>query len=304
MITVFLMPMRIEYLRYFKEASRNFDVLIPELAGSMGVIKFINNDGELDDALLDVEIHDYKFMRKFLELLRDMSREGKRVIPLDPYGEYSMAIRSKYLLNKLSMGSLSDVQKYIAYMEIHMANIMREYSLAWSRHDFDKLVNLTIKYARADSGRIRFRSELRARSISKLLEEYGDANVMVQADYFNSVLIKYLQQRLNAEVRVIEAVSEASKRLGILLNPQPGYLLTMNYLNGKAMDPIEERLLAARSVAYVSLRPRLVRLAGSNPDLLMVMENSLIGLLNTLDYDGCKSLFYRNQFKDLFKIKA
>ena len=305
MLSIILMPSRIEYLKYFREFAEQYDVLIAEIPDIESVRHFIKGEITFNNLLYDIEYSDLEYTRAFYETLRDLYSKGVSVIPIDPYGLIAMKIRMSSIIKGTPQVPLGDYDRYIAYIEFRIGEVMRMYNSAFLRGDFDDIVRLTIRYARMDSERIKFRSELRAREIVKRLGEVrGD--VLIHADYYNEVLRDYLSAKLGCKLAVVSLFSIASKRLRIDIPQPPGLKLTLNYIN-KPQTPqntVEERTLAARTVVYVMLRSRLLRRIDTiGYDKAIIADSAILRYTYGLSYDSAKHVFHRLMMKDMFKVK-
>lgn len=306
MLTIILTPPRIEYLKYFREFAEQYDVLIAEIPDIESIRRFIKGEINFNSLLYDIEYSDLEYTRAFYETLRDLYSKGVSVIPIDPYELIAMKIRVASIVKGMPQAPLDYNDKYIAYIESRIGEVMRRYGSAFLRGDFDDIVQLTIKYAKMDAERIKFRSELRAREIIKNLREVkGD--VLIHADYYNEILREYIGTKLGCRPNTVSLSNVIGKRFGISIPQPPGLKLTLNYVK-KPQTPqntTEERVLGARTVIYVILRSRILRKIGSiNYDKAIIADSAILRYTYGLSYDDAKHVFYKLTMKNIFKVRV
>jgi hypothetical protein len=305
-ITIILTPQRIEYLGYFREFAEQYDVLIAEVPDIESVNRFLRGEIGFNNLLYDIEYSDLDYTRAFYETLRDLNNRGVSVIPIDPYESIAMRIRVASIVKNMPRAPLDYNDKYIAYIESRIGEVMRRYGSAFLRGDFDEIVQLTIRYAKMDAERIKFRSELRAREIVRKLHEVrGD--VLIHADHYNEVLRKYLGAKLGCILNTVSLFKVASKRLGIDIPQPPGLKLTLNYISSESLirDKTEDVVLGARTVVYVMLRSRVLRrISSMDHRKAIIADSALLKYVYGLSYEDAKQLFYKLMRRDLFKIRV
>ncbi len=303
MITIILTPLRTEYINYFIDVARHYDTVIIEAPEVDSVKKFLNGEIGIDELLYDIEYFDVEYTKLFYESLRELSSKGITVIPIDPYSLRAMKIRTLIITGKGLVG-LDSNDKYIAYIESSIGEIMRNYNTSLLRRDFDELVNYTIKYAKIDAERIKFRSELRARGVVKILQGLrGD--VLIHADYYNEIFAKYLSSKLGCKPGVVSLINVVSKKLGVDIPHPPGLRLTLNYTYNNYMDDTEKRELGAKSLLYVILRSRILGRISTLMDYerKIRVDASILRFIYKLNYERAKKVFHDLFTKDVFKVR-
>ncbi|ADN51469.1 conserved hypothetical protein [Vulcanisaeta distributa DSM 14429] len=302
------MPSGIEYIKYLREVAQHYDVFIVESPNTESVRQYLSGEINIDQLLYDIEYFNIDYTREFYKALREFNEYGIDVIPVDPYSVISVGIRIKAMLHNLDYKSLSSDGRYVAFMELKIAEAHRAYNSALLRGDFEDAVRWLIKYARLDAERIKFRSELRAREIVKILRNLGKPHdVLIHADHYNEVLVNYLGKKLMCMPSVIRLDDVACKRLGVRPLIHPGIKLTNNYVYGMPMNKGEEYLLASRAMIYALLKARIFgrvnrRMLG---DKAILIDNSLKRLAYRLSIDDAKDIFRKLMMPgSIFKVRV
>lgn len=297
-IIIVLTPPRIEFLKHldevvFKNKCKFFLIETPEIDS---FYDYLLGRITVDDFLLDIELEYPEFTKELHILAKKIFDNYKiSVIPVDPYAKISQEVKIAAFFKKLNEVLRDLLSKYIAILELRISQVLRDYYLAQARKDFDKLVELTVKFAKLDAQRIKFRCELRARKIAELIKSgMLHGLIIIHTYHLHDILVRYLQEKLkDVEIEVINLQKIVLNKLGISMPTHPGRELTLRYVYGEKIDPEEERLLGARSVLYVRLIPKH-ELRPSNeieyPHTLKDLE--ILSFVNRLSYDECKSYFY------------
>ncbi|ADY00714.1 hypothetical protein VMUT_0503 [Vulcanisaeta moutnovskia 768-28] len=307
MISIILSPPSVEYMKYLREIAQHYDVFIVEVPDVEGVRRYLNGEIDFDQLLYEIEYFDVNYARVFYGVLKELNKGGIEVIPIDPYGLISMKIRIKAITGGLSSISISNEEVYIAYMETKIAEAYRGYNSALFRRSFDDSVRWVIKYARLDTERIKFKSELRARELTKVLGAFRGRDILIHADHYNEILVEYLGSKLMCRPSVMRLNDVVSKRLGVRTLHHPGLVLTHNYLYGITMDENKEYLLGAQALIYTILKMKV--LGGVDKDLLgdraILIDNTLIRFAYNLSLNEARKLFHTLMEipKGIFRVK-
>ncbi|WP_054857111.1 hypothetical protein [Vulcanisaeta sp. JCM 16159] len=308
MINIVLTPPGIEYIKYLREVAYHYDTFIAEVPNVEGVRRYLNGEIDFNQLLYEIEYFDVDYSREFYGMLRGLINNGINVVPIDPYGSISMRIRVRAILNDLGHVSLSNEEGYIAFIELRIAEAYRGYNSALLRGSFEDAVRYVLRYARLDAERIKFRSELRAREIVKLLRSLnGHHDVLIHADHYNEVLMDYLSRKLMCKPGVIRLGDAVSKRLGIRPWAHPGVRLTNNYVYEVSMDKNGEYLLASRALIYALLKVRVFRRVdrGVLGDRAILIDSSLMRLAYGLSIDDARGIFRKLVMpRNMFRIRV
>ena len=308
MISIILTPPEVEYIKYLREIAYHYDIFIAEVPNIEGVRRYLRGEIDFNQLLFEIEYFDADYSREFYKMLRDLVSDGINVILIDPYSLISMNIRVKALLNELNYESLSNEERYVAFMELKIAEAYRGYNSALLRGDFENAVRYVLRYARLDAERIKFRSELRAREIVRLLHDLGmSRDVLVHADHYNEVLVNYLSAKLTCTPSVIRLNDVVSRRLRLRPWTHPGVSLTNNYVYGTTMSGDEEYLLASQALVYTIVKARIFRrinraLLG---DKAVLIDNSIRRFVYKMNVNEARDIFRRLTMpKGMFRIRV
>ncbi len=287
MLTVLYYPPRLEYLDLLFDFSRSFDVVIPEVPRIGVVEEFLRGGVSLDEVLMNIEYFDIDYARAFYVGLKRLVDRGVEVIPSDPYGERAIHAR----LAAVTGMHIENVDKYVLYIEARIGEVMRKYASSLSLGDFSGCVRYTVKYAKLDAERIRFKCELRARDITALAERLKGKDVLIHSDYYNIALHEYLKRKLGCKPAVIDLRKIAEREVGVEIPNHPGLELTYSFLRGEIDD---NRLfeLGAKTLIYVTLRNKIMaRLKRLNPKVAIKADAALIGFSWRLGIDDARRVF-------------
>ncbi len=254
-IAVILTPPRPEIIPDLEEVVKNFKTFIIEIPEISTFRDFLEDRVPVDEVLMDLELEYPLFTREFLLMCKRLYKNGIDILPLDPYQEIATNIKVKLFFRKgLEELDRDLTARYIAMIELNLGKVFQEYSRAFSRRDFDKLIETTMKYAKLDAERMRFRTELRIR---KLCEIYSRLRkpVAVHTHFINRLLPREIERRLNVEVEVIDLYKDIISKLGLEEFDHPGRVLTEKYLLHDIHNVEELKILAAKTIILVSQYP-------------------------------------------------
>ncbi len=255
-VIVALTPPRPESVQDLEELVDKYHIrsIVFELPEPSLLEKFLKGEVTVDDVLLDLELEYPIFTRELLLLAKRLHDRGIRVLFVDPYQEIATRIKVKLFLRKgLEELDRDLTARYIAMLELNLGKIFQEYYKAYSRRDFDKLVEVTLRYAKFDAERTRFRTELRIRRLQELWNSI-ERPVLVHTHFINKLLPKEIERRLGTPVKVVDIYEEQLKKIGRRIE-HPGRRLTQAYLLHDENDPNKLKILAAKTVVLVSQYP-------------------------------------------------
>ncbi len=257
-VIVALTPPRPESIPELEGLIDEFNIrsLVLELPEPPLIKEFFEGKISVDDVLLDLELEYPMFTRELLLLAKRAYDRGIHVLFVDPYQEIATRIKVKLFFRKgLDELDRDLTARYIAMLELNIGKIFQEYYKAYSRRDFDKLLETTLKYAKFDAERMRFRTELRIR---KLIEIFNtiEKPVLVHTHFINKLLPKEIERRLGAPVEIVDIYERMLRKIGIEKPIEhPGRRLTQAYLLHDETDPEKLRILAAKTIILVSQYP-------------------------------------------------
>jgi len=255
-IIVALTPPRPESIQDLEEIVNKYNVrtIIFELPEPSLIDKFLRGEVTVDDVLLDLELEYPIFTRELLLLAKRLHDKGIKVLFIDPYQEIATRIKVKLFLRK----GLEELDKdltarYIAMLELNLGKIFQEYYKAYSRRDFDKLLEATLRYAKFDAERTRFRTELRIRKLQEIVENL-DKPILIHTHFINKLLPRELERRLGKPIKVVDLYEEQLKKIGKRIE-HPGRRLTQAYLLHDETNIEKLKILAAKTIILVSQYP-------------------------------------------------
>ena len=297
-VKVVLTPPRVEFVRDLVKKCEDARTLILELPETETFKPFLEGRASVDDVLSELELDYPLFTRELLLAARRLYRSGIEVVAVDPYQEIATDVKIRLFLKRgLEKLEQDYTARYIAMIELNISRVLAQYYNT-PRTDFDSLVELTIRYAKLDAERIRFRSELRARRISELVRSGAvKFPVVIHTSFMNTLMPKTLSEKLEdlgCNIHVSDLYREASLRIFNREIPHPGRELTRIFLEGSQRDEDRIRLLAAHSLILVSLYPKSEVLPKSEDDypLLKKDYDIIVNILSTLDtYDKCREYY-------------
>ncbi len=298
-ILVVLTPPRPEFVKEFETIAKDAASIIAELPYGELINEFLQGSLPVDDALLELELDYPFFTRELLLCLRRLKENGKDILLVDPYQEIAVDIKVKLFLRKgLEKLEQDLTARYIAMIELSISKILQEYEKARKDGDFDKLVELTIRYAKFDAERIRFKTELRVRKIIELINMKAvKFPLVVHTHFLNRLIAQELQKRLGDkyEISEIDLYEIVQKRLNMASFEHPGRKLTEVFLLHRNITREELQLLAAKTLLFVTLYPKHELLPTPTEPFPMLKKDFEISkmLSNVSNIEECKNLYQR-----------
>ncbi len=171
---------------------------------------------------------------------------------------------------------------------------------------FAEITQAVMDFASRDAQRTKLRDEMRAEAIISFIRENGlqEKSIYIEAGYIHFALRPALMKRQEGRpdrVKQTFVLAEPCRQLSyrqwgraVDFISLPGDLLTLHYMfRGKFNDALG-RLLAARSLIYVSLLTKEELLpTQKQPTPHLAEEVRLKVFVNKLDYKACETVFSR-----------
>jgi len=256
-IIVALTPPRPEAIQDLEAILREYGIrtFILELPEPPLMKDFLEGKVSVDDVLLDLELEYPMFTRELLLLAKRAHDSGIDVLPIDPYQEIATRIKIKLFFRKgLEELDRDLTARYIAMLELNIGKIFQEYYKAYSRRDFDKLIQTTMRYAKFDAERTRFRTELRIRKIIEIFQSLKKP-VLIHTHFINKLLPRELERRLGIKVKTVDIYEKELSKIGKRGIEHPGRRLTQAYLLHDETNIEKLKTLAAKTLILVSQYP-------------------------------------------------
>jgi hypothetical protein len=204
------------------------------------------------------------YTSKLIELLKNC--RNVEILQIEPYLEEVERLKN-----------FNEGSEEVREMERKVNLAWLDYTEAFLKKDFDAVVTKVIEFARMDAERFVVRDRMRAREI----ESYE--NAVIEA----GVMHVKLAEILDADtISIPEMIADI---LNTTYIDPPGNEITKAFIHD--LD-CEEKLLAARSLIYVSLVEKREMLPEpDNPFPHFVHEQKIIRFVNRLDYEKCRRIF-------------
>ena len=306
-ITIVFSPHWIEAIPFMKKKMEESDAIVLEEPSNKFFERMLDGLLAPDDYVYKISEETYvsvpafpKFTERLCEVLRELRSKGKKIFQVEPY--FDALERIYELIDSRGKESIKDILRdpvlgsvYRAEKDAYVA--LYTYYITFSS-SFDAAVESVREYAKADSRRIKLRLDMRSRRIAELVE-LGElkGKIYVEAGDIHQPLQDLLRDRIDGQIDSCFALEKPSLEIsgGEMRFPQPpGDILTLMYYRGER-DLEKERLLAARSIIKIILQEREKEKVPSEKEPFPHLAERifLIKLVNKLDYDGCRELFYK-----------
>jgi len=248
-----------------------------------------------EDYLMEADSQFPQFDCQMCGLIREMHREGKQILQVEPYLE--TLIRIHELLT--ARGTKDEVKAIPGLTKVYEAESMASgalinfYSTSMGAAFIDVVAAVKI-FAKADAKRLSLREDLRARAIASMAG--SSDSIFVEAGYIHYPLYLYLRRELGSHrmVKVVYPMQGAVRGLGgKRRNMGPGDILTLHYALGHNPPDSLSDLLAARSLIYIKIIEKDELLPGSSPTPHCEDEVRINRIVDNLSLDDCAILFDR-----------
>lgn len=306
MIAIGLAAHRVEAIPFLKNLIADHAVIILEEPPHLFFQAMLEGKISIPAYLEETELSFPIYSERAYHLLQDFYKQGKFIIQIEPY---LAKLNEIYELLEKGMKpadlKLQPEMKSVYEAEnITFAALLNYYQSM--NKTFEETIQAVLDFASHDAQRIKLRDQMRAEAITDFIREnrFQDKTIYIEAGYIHFSLHVALLKRKNAHqhnVRQVFTLAEPSRNLSYrqwgravdFISP-PGDLLTLHYMfRGKINDALG-RLLAARSLIYVSLLTKEELLpTQEQPTPHLAEEVRLKAFVDKLDYKTCKAIFNR-----------
>jgi hypothetical protein len=301
LITIGFSSHRIEMIPFARRLMEDHDVIITEEAPDPNFSAMLNKKISIREYLREVDSGFPQFSLRMYKLLRELYKEGKVLLQIEPYMENLMSIHDMFLNGKQP----SDVLKIPGLREVYEAErnatgaLIRFYESSM-KNFFQKVIEAVKKFARADAERFRLRDTMRAEAIVKVLP--GNKRVYVEAGSVHTHLEKALR-RLSGTKGQIKSlfllepvVKKLTEKTQVLA---PGDILTEHYISRKERNDEFETLLAARSLIYIQLLQKEEMIPSRSEKTPHIKDDiRATELVNKLSFVQCEELYKEIRFRN------
>ncbi len=283
-ICVIFISHRVEFLEDFEREAMKYNTIVLEEPPNSKLFEYFSGKIPKEDYMESLDTSFPHYTSLYLDLLKKLYAQGKRILQIEPYLEKLNEIYE--LIERGIVGG----DKVVRETENKVTKALIEYQEAFMEKNFDVLVEKTIEYTKVDAEKFRIRDEMRAEKIAETVKSNPD-KVLIEAGQIH-VLLPALLKKEGFKVSVKSIPNEVARKLGYVWIFNPGSELTIRYMMGESVE--DERLVAARALVYISMISKEEMLPSKDeryPHL--VDEIKVVNFVNRLDYNGCRRLFER-----------
>ena len=272
---------------------RKHQAIVLEEPASRLLLGMLEHTVSIDAYLLEMDFEFPRFARRSCDLLRELHREGKKILQAEPFMERLGEIHDFFGEGGRPEGIQEGVTHEAVYREEHKwtAALMDYYQKSAGR-DFDEIVSSVKAFARADASRGRLRDRLRAEEIVSVARPYE--SVYVEAGELHVPLLGELRRRIASQdlLKPVHLMGPVVKQLGgkgWALGP--GDLLTLIYAFRPDYEGWRADLMAARNLIHVKILQKVEIEEGEDrfPHTRDQIESNQ--LVEGLSYTECRGLF-------------
>lgn len=246
------------------------------------------------------------YSERIYHLLQGCYRQGKLVAQIEPYLTKLNEIHELIEKGSKSTDLTHQPETKAVYEAENMAfEALLNYYQSVDK-TFAETTQAVMNFASQDAKRIRLRDKMRAEAVAHFIEEkeFQKKSIYVETGYIHFALRPALLKRQEVhrqKVRQVFILKKPCRHLSYrqwgravdFISP-PGDLLTLHYMfRGKFNDALG-RLLAARSLIYVSLLTKEELLpTQEQPTPHLAEEVRLKAFVDKLDYNACEAILKR-----------
>ena len=293
MITIGFSSHHVEVLPYAKQQFEKNEIIVLEEAPVPEFADMLDARLSIDEYIMGLDSGFPEFQRLTCALLREVYRNGRRIVQVEPYLERLLQIHERLADGATPEDISQDPDLDVVYQAEKLATgALLDYYKRSLTAPFEKVVGAVKDFARADAARLKLREQLRARAIKPLVS--GGANIYVEAGYIHYPLYGYLKKVLghSAKVRVVYLLAPVVRQLGgRRRNMGPGDILTLHYALQRPLSEDRADLLAGRSLIYVKLLNKDELLPGASAAPHSADQARVNRMVDALSLEACRALF-------------
>ncbi|MGC8948497.1 MAG: hypothetical protein ACP5GU_02720 [Thermoprotei archaeon] len=239
-------------------------------------------------------------------ILKSAYMQGKIIFQIEPYLEIVEKIY-EFIDKHEAQGMepsqiLSEIRKSQEFGTIYnyehiTYKLLLEYYNSLSR-SFDEAVDALLKYSRVEAQRLKLRSKMRAEKIIKTLKDINieKSNVFIESGNIHLCLYHYLSEyfgdnNVSSIYLLNSVIKNFDKKMQYIIRSND--ILTFMHIFNVRDDEIE-RLLAARSIIrLIMISENEISPSKKQQFPKMEEEIAIAQLISSLNYEQCKSLYYK-----------
>lgn len=288
---------RIEFLKFMENIMQGSDIIIIEEAPSLLFYDMLEGRITVKEYLQE-EIFEFpNFSFRFCELLKNLYKQGKKILQIEPYMEKLLKIHNMFSEGKTPEDVICTAELDEVYETEKKATkaLIDFYEISLSKN-FREIVEAVKIFARADAERFQIRDRMRAEAICSLQDR---GIVFIEAGAIHLYLRKILLKNLGERLRTIFALEDTIKKLtGKRWIFPPGDILTLRYIFGARENEELESLLSARALIYIMLIEKEEMFPTENqPTPHLLDEARAVEFVNKLSFRDCEKLYYEMRFR-------
>jgi hypothetical protein len=293
MITIGFSSHHAEALPYARHHMEQHEVIVLEEAPVPEFVDMLENRLPVDEYVMGLDSGFPEFQRRMCQILRDMHRQGRKILQVEPYLATLLQIHERLAEGATPEDVIQDSSLSMVYQaEKRATGALLDYYKRSLKAPFTDVVEAVNAFAQADADRLLLRERLRAGAIKSMA--FDGADTYVEAGYIHYPLYRYLKRAVGHldRIRVVFLLAPVVRRLrGRRRNMGPGDILTLYYaLHGKVPDQ-RAGLLAARSLIYIKLLQKDELVPGLSSAPHSEDQARVNDLVDCLSLDDCQALF-------------
>lgn len=277
------------------------DTIVVEEPPTVEFDRMLTGTLALEDYLQTTDYEYPTFAEASCRLLQRFHRQGRRIIPCEPFIERLIRIHEHLTDGGRPHELASQADLWPVYQaEREATGRLLAFYRASADRDFDAMTAAAASFAAADAARFVVRDRLRAAAIAAHAAG-GEGRVYIEAGYLHLRLVRELRRRVPAAttIKPVYLLREVYRSAGQHSHLYgPGDLLTLGWIFNRPPTVDRQHLLAARSLVYNQLivKEEVAPGADGFPDAHD--DLAVIRFVNRLSRDECRRLYPRIAGKD------
>jgi hypothetical protein len=292
MITIGFSSHHAEALPYARHYMERHQVVVLEEAPVPEFADMLENRLSADEYVMGLDSGFPEFQRRMCDVLRDVHRQGRRILQVEPYLATLLQIHERLADGATPEDVVQESSLNVVYQaEKRATGALLDYYRRSLKAPFEDVLEAVKTFAQADADRLLLRERLRAEAIKSLVD---GSHIYVEAGYIHYPLYLYLKKAVGhlSRVRVAYLLAPVVRGLrGRRRNMGPGDILTLCYaLHGGVPDQRAD-LLSAQSLIYIKLLQKEELVPGVSAAPHSEDQVKVNDLVAPLSLDDCQALF-------------